>query len=687
MSLGGNTDNESGGSYLQRVADNFAPDVAINRLKIQALRNDLIDKNNQRSAMSHTVGGRDPNGLTPGMNYNPDAPPTGTYEAQDENGNWQTYPIGSGPIGSQADSTPSLFTPRKIADQPLQSPAMGKMPTTDDGVSLFSPNLRQAVALQTPAKPDMQSLFGDTTPAPLSLFNDTPSQSYDDKRDMYLRQAAPETFLANAAQQALYKPFLDALPADQRAIAAVNPAKAAERMFEIKNPATPADILELDQLKTRAANGDKAAQSMLDIKTGALEKQRIQMMQQQMNMENKRLGYERYAFQADPGTGQLLRIDKENGQAFTLDGKPYTGGLSSLLGDVAAPTSSGTPAATPAPAVAAPVTTGSAPSFSLGSRSTQPITPQTLQKPAQPPASAQTQNVAQMSEGAPVDQLLEGSLSPDVQARLAKLPLAYQGTIRAMLTGKEQPPSGGMALRSPQVRELINLAHTIDPSFDETAWKARSTMATELAKAEPSSIGGRIGAARKLINHSFDALGSASDLRNDGAAPWANAIGNYVDDNLRKANPVQSALADFGIANSGVAGEFGKLMTGAQGSVGEREEMVKKISQNNPIATNAAALGRIAHLMEGQVEPLADQINSVMGTNYPIEHFLGPREAAKLALIKTLAAKGKAGTLTEADVKKAYAALGAQPAQTETAVAVKPGGTYDWNHERGLYGR
>jgi hypothetical protein len=685
MSLGGSTGTEDGGSYLQRVADNFAPDVAINRLKIQALRNDLIDKNNQRSAMSHLVGGRDPNGLTPGMNYNPDAPPTGTYQAQDENGNWQTYPIGSGPIGSQADSTQSLFTPRKIADQPLQSPAMGKMPTTDDGASLFSPNLRQAVALQTPAKPDMQSLFGDTTPAPLSLFNDTPSQSYDDKRDMYLRQAAPETFLANAAQQALYKPFLDTLPADQRAIAAVNPAQAAQRMFEIKNPATPAEILELDQLKTRAANGDKDARAMLDMKEGALEKQRIQMMQQQMNMENKRLGYERYAFQADPGTGQLLRIDKENGQAYTLDGKPYTGGLSGLLGDLAPP-SGGSATALTSP--------GTAPG-TISAPTLQKPTPFQAQASAQPgeappllraPVASAPQNVNAMPEAAPVEELLNNALPQDVQARLAKLPLAYQGTIRAMLTGKEQPPSGGIALRSPQVRELLNIAHTIDPSFDETAWKARSTMATELAKAEPSSMGGRIASARKLVNHSSDALLSASDTHND-SSPFMNAIGNWWDANMRGANPVQSSLADFGIANSGVAGEFEKLMTGAQGSSGEREAMVKRVGQNNPISTNAAALGRIASLMEGQVEPLADQINKVMGTNYPVEHFLGPREAAKLAVIKSLAAKGKAGTLTEADVKKAYAAIGVQPPAISPPVAVKPGGTYDWNHERGLYGR
>jgi hypothetical protein len=200
---------DKGGS-LQDVGNFLIPDTM---LKMQALERGALANQkakSEQSGLSHFAGGPDPFGRTPGMIYNPDAPPTDTYQAQDADGNWQRLSL----LGGNPDDAgiSSLFKPRKVADQSLMTPMMGKAPTTDDGTPLFPPNKMQAVALQTP------SLFGDTTPAAPSLFNDLPTpkqgqSDYADKQAMYLRQAAPDAFLDSAVQQAIMQDKLKSLSA------------------------------------------------------------------------------------------------------------------------------------------------------------------------------------------------------------------------------------------------------------------------------------------------------------------------------------------------------------------------------------------------------------------------------------------------------------------------------------------
>lgn len=194
MSNGG-ADASDGGGFLQGAANLLMPDTMTklgemkkNALVTQALKQDLIDKNNQRSAMSHIIGGRDPNSPDQSINWSPDSAPTGKYQMQDGDGNWQTY---------------SLFGPKGASPSQADTTAENEIDDTDTNPS------------GTPGV-DNRSLFGPKAPPqPASLFSDLPqavkdmqspdqqAQDYKQSQANYLRQSAPDQFIGSAVQQAL----------------------------------------------------------------------------------------------------------------------------------------------------------------------------------------------------------------------------------------------------------------------------------------------------------------------------------------------------------------------------------------------------------------------------------------------------------------------------------------------------
>ncbi|MBN9601811.1 MAG: hypothetical protein J0G33_02650 [Afipia felis] len=210
------------------------------------------------------------------------------------------------------------------------------------------------------------------------------------------------------------------------------------------------------------------------------------------------------------------------------------------------------------------------------------------------------------------------------------LPPGMAQTVKSMIEGRMPPPST-VAMRSPATMALINAANAIDPNFDATTWKARSTFNQQLGSQQPNSVGGQ----RTLMNTS---LGHLSELAETAASlgNWNTPVAalghaaNYVTgqgtEQAAKINKLNEQAARF-------SGEVGKLYSGSSGGgVHEREETANRFGGYKTSAELAAALEASRDLIKSKLAALEDQRNQIYGPDSSNKFdFLGDsgREALK----------------------------------------------------------
>jgi hypothetical protein len=214
-----------------------------------------------------------------------------------------------------------------------------------------------------------------------------------------------------------------------------------------------------------------------------------------------------------------------------------------------------------------------------------------------------------------------GNMNLSGDAYLASLPKAQQQTVLAMTQGRQAPPSS-FALAKPYWQNMIAAARNYDPSFDESTWKSRSQMATDLGKSSNSSMGGILSNGKSAFEHLATLSDSASDMGNyngpnipGGSYIGAieNAVGNSRPSNATKVSGLDDASLKYGQEST-------KFYAGTGGGEAERMEARKVVNSNASPATMAGFLQSERDLMLGRLKQKEDQIRDVMGPAYLAAH-------------------------------------------------------------------
>jgi len=204
---------------------------------------------------------------------------------------------------------------------------------------------------------------------------------------------------------------------------------------------------------------------------------------------------------------------------------------------------------------------------------------------------------------------------------LATLPRSEAAIVQQMVEGKMAPPTS-FALGKPIWANRIAAARNVDPNFDETTWKSRAAMGTDLGKSSNSSIGGIISNGKSAFEHLATLSDKAAALGNyDGPnipggsylAGAANAVGNSSSANAAKVSALNDASLKYGQEST-------KFYAGSGGGEAERMEARKVMNGSASSATMVGFLQSEKELMLGRLKQKEDQIRDVMGADYLSKH-------------------------------------------------------------------
>lgn len=190
---------------------------------------------------------------------------------------------------------------------------------------------------------------------------------------------------------------------------------------------------------------------------------------------------------------------------------------------------------------------------------------------------------------------------------------AVQSTVKAMIEGRMAPPSS-MALAKPYWQNMLALANSVDPNFDQTAWHARNN-------------------ARK----DFTGGGKSYQMLNSGntVIQHLGRLNNQIGDVASSALPMWNRVENFGANELGVPGvnayndtlghlseETTKFYRGTGGNEDDIKRTMKNLSPNLSAAQKQSGVANTVHLIYGKLQPMVEQYNKTMGTSFPPSHFL-----------------------------------------------------------------
>jgi hypothetical protein len=239
------------------------------------------------------------------------------------------------------------------------------------------------------------------------------------------------------------------------------------------------------------------------------------------------------------------------------------------------------------------------------------------------------------------------------------LPASYRNTVKAMVEGRQPLPSTA-AMRSPSTLAMIDAAHSIDPSFDATIWKARNEAGPDWTKGKSSEM---VRSANQTLHHVNSLMNAMDDLSN-GRVPAMNAVGNYFNENVRGTGE-QGAFRTNAHA---VAEEMSKVFKGANLSDSEIKHWEQNLSENMSPAQQKAQVAKLAELLHGSLQALEEKRVSAMG----------PAQAARMGPI----IKDEGQRVLERVDKWVKDNGQSQPAASKSEAPKS--GAYVWTPDKGL---
>lgn len=228
---------------------------------------------------------------------------------------------------------------------------------------------------------------------------------------------------------------------------------------------------------------------------------------------------------------------------------------------------------------------------------------------------------------------------------LSKAPPATQATVKAMLEGRMAPPSS-FALSKPYWQSMMALANSADPTFDQTAWGAR-------ASARKDFLGG--GKSYQTLNSGNTAiqhLGHLHDQIGDVSGMQVPLVGNMLNAgaNALSQSGGQPGVNAYNDTLGHLAEETTKFYRGTGGAETDVQRNMGNLDPSLSTAQKSAGVKNTVDLIYGKLQPMVEQYNKTMGTNYPPSHFLSQKSISTLKKMgfdpdtgDTLQAKPNAG--------------------------------------------
>jgi len=222
-------------------------------------------------------------------------------------------------------------------------------------------------------------------------------------------------------------------------------------------------------------------------------------------------------------------------------------------------------------------------------------------------------NVALARQKLQVENPFQGGQNSFGPGALAAAPLATQSTVKAMIEGRMAPPSS-MALRTPYWQNMLALANSADPTFDQTEWGAR-------ANARKDFTGG--GKSYQMLNSGNTVIQHLGRLNNQisdvagTSVPVLNSVENFTA--MHTGRPGVNAYND---TLGHLAEETTKFYRGTGGNEDDIKRTMENLSPNLSAAQKQSGVANTVHLIYGKLQPMVEQYNKTMGTNFPPSHFL-----------------------------------------------------------------
>lgn len=189
---------------------------------------------------------------------------------------------------------------------------------------------------------------------------------------------------------------------------------------------------------------------------------------------------------------------------------------------------------------------------------------------------------------------------------LAKLPAQAAPTVKMMIEGRMAPPTS-FALSKPYWQTMLQLASSVDPTFDETTWAGRNATRKDFAAGQSAKAVTAINTAlghAGVVSDSFDELGNMG-----GVGTPLNAPKNWLSETFGGASVTNSRQAVGALAS-----EARKVFAASGGgNLTELENWEKNFPIDGSPVQQKGAMKEFVSLLDSRLSALSDQYNRGMG--------------------------------------------------------------------------
>lgn len=200
---------------------------------------------------------------------------------------------------------------------------------------------------------------------------------------------------------------------------------------------------------------------------------------------------------------------------------------------------------------------------------------------------------------------------------LKVIPPEFRAGVQALESGNALPASFG---RANGRAALMTYAHALNPDMNDNEIAARRNFMIDMDKG---TLGTKIMSANKVTNHLASYYDSIDPLKNGDVPEW-NAVTNAA--RLRSHDPdFQAAMGNHRTYKEAVASELPTMLRGSNSAESDVKSWRSNTDENAAPATSKATARSLIHVMQGQLEPIADQQNKVMKTNITWKDLLSPQ--------------------------------------------------------------
>ena len=205
------------------------------------------------------------------------------------------------------------------------------------------------------------------------------------------------------------------------------------------------------------------------------------------------------------------------------------------------------------------------------------------------------------------------------------LPDRVKPMVNALIEGR-MPSTGRNGIDKNVMTQLMQIANTIDPTFDAGVFNARNKTGMDFSAS--GVTGKKLGSISTAIEHMQNFENDYKKLDNNTiGGTYLNSAGNWIKSLYDPKT--QSALGKTQTDINGIAGELANSFRSSGMSEKDIDEWRNTFSTSATPAATKGSLESTIQLLNGKYQPQVDSYNRTMGTNKTIADFMSP-EAKKV---------------------------------------------------------